>query len=219
MKLGIVGGTFNPIHFGHLRAAEEIREELRLDEVLFIPSNIPPHRPLESLVPFFHRYQMVKMATVDNPYFAVSGIEGKRPGKSYTIDTLKALYPEYPNAVFYFIIGLDAFLEINTWKKPQELFKLTHFVVIPRKGFGKKQILHAVKTVYPHLNVKMQQDIIQMPHGKNIHFCPISSLDISATQIRNLVKANKSIRYLVPRAVEEYIYQNGFYRGDDETKD
>jgi len=219
VELGILGGTFNPIHFGHLRAAEEIRERFCLDKVLFIPSNIPPHRPLAGIVPFSHRYQMVKLAIGDNPYFIVSDVEGKRPGKSYTVDTLKVLHNQYKNSAFYFIIGLDAFLAINTWKKPRELFNLAHFVVIPRKNLDKKQILHALKTIYPHLDLEIQQDVIQIPHGKNIFFCPISSLNISATQIRKLVNANKSIRYLVPRAVEDYIYQNGFYRSDNETKD
>lgn len=219
MELGILGGTFNPIHFGHLRAAEEIRERLCLDKVLFIPSHVPPHRPLAGLVPFHHRHQMVKLAIADNPHFMVSDIEGKRPGKSYTVDTLKALRSQYSKTSFYFIIGLDAFLAINTWKKPQELFKLAHFVVIPRKNLNKKQIFHTLKTVYPHLNMEIKPNIIQIPHAKKIYFCPISSLNISATQIRNAVKAGKSIRYLVPKAVEDYIYQNGFYRSDDEKKD
>jgi len=131
VKLGIFGGTFNPIHLGHLRAAEEVREKLALDKVVFIPTGIPPHRPLSEIVQFPHRYEMVKRAISNNPYFEISDIEGKRKSKSYTVDTLKVLNK---GKELFFIIGLDAFINLNTWKTPERLFQLTHFVVIPRKN-------------------------------------------------------------------------------------
>jgi nicotinate-nucleotide adenylyltransferase len=212
-KIGILGGTFNPIHFGHLRAAEEIREDLSLDKVIFIPSGIPPHRPASEIVSFAHRYEMVKLAIAHNPSFSISDIEGQRAGKSYTVDTLKLL-KEKINAEFYFIIGLDAFLEINTWKSPKELFTLTHFIVMPRKGFKQEEILTPLKRLFAE-EVKKKNDAFILPTGKCVYFCHISSLNISATHIRRLLAEGRSIRYLVPKEVADYIYKKGLYRRKD----
>ncbi len=217
MKIGILGGTFNPIHFGHLRAAEEVRERLNLERVMFIPCGIPPHRPMDELVPFPHRYQMVKLAIADNPFFYVSKMEGNRDGKSYTVDTLKLLLQKETDAEFYFILGLDAFLGIDTWKSPQTLFELAHFVVLPRKTLSKDQIMPILENFFS--DVKTEEDSFFLPSGKIIYYCPITLLNISASQIRRLVRENKSIRYLVPEVVVEYIQRFGFYRGGDEKKD
>ena len=217
MKIGILGGTFNPIHFGHLRAAEEVRERLDLERVMFIPCGIPPHRPMDELVSFIHRYQMVKMAIADNPFFYVSKMEGNRDGKSYTVDTLKLLLQKETDAEFYFILGLDAFLGIDTWKSPQTLFELAHFVVLPRKTLSKEQIMPILDNFFS--DVKTEENSFFLPSGKIIHYCPITLLNISASQIRRLVRENKSIRYLVPEVVAEYIQRFGFYRGGNEKKD
>ena len=217
MKIGILGGTFNPIHFGHLRAAEEVRERLNLERVMFIPCGIPPHRPMDELVPFIHRYQMVKLAIADNPFFYVSKMEGNRDGKSYTVDTLKLLLQKETDAEFYFILGLDAFLGIDTWKSPQTLFELAHFVVLPRKTLSKEQIMPILDNFFS--DVKTEEDSFFLPSGKIIYYCPITLLNISASQIRRLVRENKSIRYLVPKVVEEYIQRFNFYRGGNEKKD
>jgi len=186
VKIGILGGTFNPIHLGHLRAAEEVREKLDFEKVIFIPCGIPPHRPVDELVSFPHR-------------------------------TLKLLLQKEKDAEFYFILGLDAFLGIDTWKSPQTLFKLAHFVVIPRKSFTKEQILPILNKFFS--DVKTEEDSFFLPSGKIIYYCPITLLNISASQIRRLVRENKSIRYLVPKVVEEYIQRFNFYRGGDEKKD
>ena len=217
MKIGILGGTFNPIHFGHLRAAEEVRERLNLERVMFIPCGIPPHRPMDELVSFPHRYQMVNLAIADNPHFYVSKIEGIRDGKSYTVDTLKLLLQKETDAEFYFILGLDAFLGIDTWKSPQTLFELAHFVVLPRKTLSKEQIMPILDNFFS--DVKTEENSFFLPSGKIIHYCPITLLNISASQIRRLVRENKSIRYLVPEVVAEYIQRFGFYRGGNEKKD
>jgi len=217
VKIGILGGTFNPIHFGHLRAAEEVRERLNLERVMFIPCGIPPHRPMDELVPFIHRYQMVNLAIADNPFFYVSKMEGNRDGKSYTVDTLKLLLQKETDAEFYFILGLDAFLGIDTWKSPQTLFELAHFVVLPRKTLSKEQIMPILDNFFS--DVKTEEDSFFLPSGKIIYYCPITLLNISASQIRRLVRENKSIRYLVPEVVAEYIQRFGFYRGGDEKKD
>ena len=217
MKIGILGGTFNPIHFGHLRAAEEVRERLNLERVMFIPCGIPPHRPMDELVSFSHRYQMVKLAIADNPFFYVSKMEGNRDGKSYTVDTLKLLLQKETDAEFYFILGLDAFLGIDTWKSPQTLFELAHFVVLPRKTLSKEQIMPILDNFFS--DVKTEENSFFLPSGKIIYYCPITLLNISASQIRRLVRENKSIRYLVPEVVAEYIQRFGFYRGGNEKKD
>jgi len=217
VKIGILGGTFNPIHFGHLRAAEEVRERLNLERVMFIPCGIPPHRPMDELVSFSHRYQMVKLAIADNPFFYVSKMEGNRDGKSYTVDTLKLLLQKETDAEFYFILGLDAFLGIDTWKSPQTLFELAHFVVLPRKTLSKEQIMPILDNFFS--DVKTEEDSFFLPSGKIIYYCPITLLNISASQIRRLVRENKSIRYLVPEVVAEYIQRFGFYRGGNEKKD
>ncbi|MDL1955507.1 MAG: nicotinate-nucleotide adenylyltransferase [Candidatus Desulfofervidus auxilii] len=216
MKLGIFGGTFNPIHVGHLRAAEEVREKLNLDKILFIPASIPPHRPLTELVDFSHRYEMVKKAIANNPYFFVSDIEGKRAGKSYTVDTLEILISEKKDIEMFFIIGLDAFLGIKTWKTPEKLFQLTHFIVIPRKA-PKKYMIETLN--YFFSKIKIEKNCFYLPTGKIVYYCPISSLNISATHIRRLIREKKSIRYLVPSSVEEYIYAYGLYRGRNEKCD
>jgi len=214
VKLGIFGGTFNPIHLGHLRAAEEVREKLALDKVVFIPTGIPPHRPLSEIVQFPHRYEMVKRAISNNPYFEISDIEGKRKSKSYTVDTLKVLNK---GKELFFIIGLDAFINLNTWKTPERLFQLTHFVVIPRKKFFKKFVEKTLRLFFQSIEVK--RNYFYLPTGKKVYYCPISSLNISATHIRRLILKGKSIRYLVPPNVEEYIYAHGLYRGRNEKCD
>lgn len=218
MKFGIFGGTFNPIHFGHLRAAEEVREKLNLKKIIFIPCGIPPHRPSTNLAPFPHRYQMVRIAIANNPYFIASEIEGKRPGKSYSVDTLKLLLQKQKKGLFYFIIGLDAFLTIETWKDPLTLFKLTHFVIIPRKNLAKKQILHTLKKFFPHVRTNISENTFYLPHSKIIYYPPITLLNISATQIRSFIAEDKSVRYLIPARVENYIYKYALYKEGNEKR-
>ena len=151
-------------------------------------------------------------------FFTASDIEGQRTGKSYTVDTLKLLKKEI-NAEFYFIIGLDAFLEIDTWKSPKELFILTHFIVMPRVGFKQEEILTPLRKIFAE-EIKRKDDIFILPTGSCVYFCPIFSLNISATHIRRLLAEGKSIRYLVPKEVADYIYKKGLYRrGNGKTKD
>ncbi len=209
-KIGILGGTFNPIHVGHLRAAEEVCEALSLEKILFIPSGIPPHRE-EDLAPFDHRYQMVKLATEGNPHFAVLDIEGRRPGMSYTVDTLKELNRLYPLAKLYFILGLDAFLEIETWRSYKKLFSLAHFVIISRPGFDETHIGDVLKKIFKDIKYDKEGMTFYIPGALDVLYRKITLLDISATLIRNLIKKGLSIRYLVPESVEQYIYEKGVY--------
>src|SRR3989339_2139610 len=130
MRIAIMGGTFNTIHFGHLRIAEEVRETFGLDKALFIPTYQPPHKDDDSLISPEHRLLMVRLATKDNPFFETSDIEIKRGGRSYSIVTLKELHEKFPKTDFSFIVGTDSFNDITTWCKYEELFKLTNFIVI-----------------------------------------------------------------------------------------
>src|SRR3972149_6883120 len=132
-RIGLFGGTFNPIHLGHLRGAEEIREVFNLEEIIFIPSSIPPHKVTEKVIEARHRLEMVKLATANNPYFSISDVELLRPGKSYSIDTLR-YFRENQQDNLFFILGGDAFVEIETWKEFQNLFSLCHFIVMARPG-------------------------------------------------------------------------------------
>ena len=140
-RLGLLGGTFNPVHYGHLRAAEETAELMGLGRVTFIPSAQPPHKKGQPQVEFRHRLAMTRLACADNSSFAVSDLEGKRDGPSYTVQTLGQLHQEQgPGLELYFITGLDAFLEIHSWKRYQELFELAAFVVITRPGSNPDQL-------------------------------------------------------------------------------
>ena len=187
MLVGILGGTFNPIHLGHLLIAEGARVELKLDEVIFIPSLIPPHKPDTGLIPSEHRYAMVVLATQDNPHFTVSAIEVERPGRSYSIDTLKRLRSERPRDKFVFIIGSDSLRELGAWKGVDELFKLSRFAVAPRRGYEIKKIPEGVQTVHTPL------------------------IDISSSEIKKKLREGRSVRYLVPERVRGYIAKHALY--------
>lgn len=212
-RIGIVGGTFNPIHLGHLRSAEENREAFDLFRVIFVPAAVPPHKG-ENIIDAKHRYRMVKSAINANRSFTVSDIEIKRGGKSYTIDTLKH-YREMVGEAgeIYFIIGLDAFKEIGTWRRFRELFDYSHFVVTDRPDRESKNpklvIPKGLKGAF-----KRAADGGGWTHrsGNRLYFQDISALDISSTAIRGLIKKGKSISYLVPESVEKYINKRGLYR-------
>ncbi|HEX8949602.1 MAG TPA: nicotinate-nucleotide adenylyltransferase, partial [Dissulfurispiraceae bacterium] len=139
MRLGIFGGTFNPIHFGHLRTAEEVRYKLNLDKVVFIPSGNPPLKSLD-LTDASHRYAMARLAAESNRYFDVSDIELKQPDKSFTVNTLQKLCELYPRDELYFVLGLDAFLDMPNWWQPERLIRMVEFVVVPRPGSDTEDI-------------------------------------------------------------------------------
>lgn len=224
VRLGVFGGTFDPIHLGHLRSAEEIRERFELTRVLFVPAAWPPHKEATHLLDPAHRLRMTELATAGNDAFAVSTIEIDVPGPSYSIDTLGALQTEHgPESDLYFIIGADAFMEIHTWKDLEGLLGAANFVVTSRPGSPVQEMLHVLeKTVtsrWPHLTFtagfdeRSGVDTLQaIPSKKIIHLVPIIHLDISSTDIRQRARSGHSIRYLVPEPVEEYIHRNALYK-------
>ena len=216
MKLGILGGTFNPIHLAHLRIAEEVREACALDRVLFIPAAVPPHKPLAGDIPFAQRLAMVETAIADHPAFAVSDIENRRPGKSYSVHTLEALRREQPAAELFFIIGLDSFRDLSTWKEYQRLFELTHLVVAARPGVteGDPKSLLPI-AIMKDFCYNRASNSLKHRSGNSIFFVEETLLDISSTRIRRMVATGRSIRYLVPATVLDYIDRHGLYRGQE----
>jgi len=213
MHIAIIGGTFNPIHYGHLRIAEEVREAFSLDKVLFIPTSQPPHKDNGSLIPPDDRLEMVRLATSSNPFFEVSDMEIKRGGRSYSVETLRALRKEGPGFEWSFIVGTDSFNDITTWREYEELFRLTNFVVVPRPG-------HPVKKIGEVLPVELargfwydrNKGVYFNPSGRFVAYLETTRLDISASAIRRMVKEGGSIRYLLPQDVEEYIKREGLYK-------
>lgn len=224
VRLGIFGGTFDPIHLGHLRSAEEIRERFELSRVLFVPAARPPHKEAAHLIDPAHRLRMTELATAENDAFAVSTIEMDTAGPSYSIDTLGVLQAELgPESGLYFIIGADAFMEIHTWKDVEGLLQTANFVVTSRPGSPVEELVHILdKTItsrWPHLTSTAGFDertgvetLQAAPSKKLIYLVPIIHLDISSTDIRQRVRSGRSIRYLVPELVEEYIHCHALYK-------
>ncbi|MBW1817378.1 MAG: nicotinate-nucleotide adenylyltransferase [Deltaproteobacteria bacterium] len=212
MKVGILGGTFDPIHLGHLRTAEEIGERMALEKVCIIPSASPPHKTGEPVVPFHHRLAAARLAVGDSPLLEVLDIEGRRRGPSYSIDTLKACRRIFgPQAELFFILGTDAFLEIDSWKAFKELFTYTHFVINQRPGTPLKEL----KSILSKFEVPIQRESASgefvLDSGKSVIQIQTTMMDISSTRIRNMVKKGRSIRFLVPEAVRRYILENDLY--------
>lgn len=217
-KVGLFGGTFDPVHMGHLRAGEEIREMLGLSGIYFIPSAIPPHKESSDITPSHHRLKMLDLALGSNPFFKICNYEIEKRTTSYTIETLKHLTGLHADYEYYFIVGHELFMEIETWKDYRELFKLSNFAVITRPGFS--------NGTKPKLPVALSADFSYDKHTDKvtfyrnkisniIAFTQIRGLEISSTEIRRLIKGKKSIRYLVPEQVGEYIASNMLYRGEE----
>lgn len=216
-KTGLFGGTFDPVHLGHLRAAEEIRETLGLDKVYFIPSAVPPHKMSAHITAPSHRLEMLKLAVDSNPLFDTCDYEIKKKTTSYTVETLRHLTGEHPDFEFYFIVGHELFYEIETWKEYKELFTLSNFVVIMRPGFsnGTPHLPLALKTDFSYYKEEDNVTFYRNNSSKTIVFVQIRGLEISSTEIRSFASRKKSIRYLVPDLVEEYITDNKLYRGEE----
>lgn len=212
MKTGILGGTFNPIHLAHLRIAEEVREACGLDRVLFMPAATPPHKPLADEIPFGDRFAMVEAAVADNPAFFACDLESRRPGKSYSVATLEILHRQFPDDEFYFIIGMDSYRAIDTWKDFARLFELTNLVVAARPGHVGGDALQLLPVVIrDHFCYDKQPSILRHRSGNKVILLGETFLDISSTHIRQQVAAHRSIRYLVPPAVEDYIRRHALY--------
>jgi nicotinate-nucleotide adenylyltransferase len=194
-----MGGTFDPIHHGHLIAAEAVRDELRLSQVLFIPAGRPPHKINRRVSPAEHRVAMVRLAVAENPYFRVSTVEINREGPSFTVDTMRQLRRELGDeSKLYFITGADAVLELLTWKDPLKIFEYCQLVAVARPGCEPDDLNRMIAEV--------------ARSGGVVHRLAIPGVAISSSNIRRRVNEGRSIRYLVPDAVGEYIGRTGLYR-------
>ena len=214
LRIGIFGGTFNPVHIAHLILAEEVRERFRLDTMIFIPSGKPPHKGM-SLPEGRHRLEMVRLAIEGNRCFTADDLEVRRTGKSYTIETLRELKDRYPRSTdFFFLIGMDAFRDITTWHEADLLCRYAHFVVVPRTGYPlgspRPWLPPSLKLSTPR---HPRKGIIRYPAagGKSIFMTETEILSLSASTIRRRAAAGSSLRYLVPEAVEKYIARNRLY--------
>jgi nicotinate-nucleotide adenylyltransferase len=215
MRLGLFGGTFDPIHIGHLRCAEEMAELLELDHLLFVPASRPPHKPGEAITPFQHRERMIRLAIEGNPLFAFSDIENRREGFSYSVETVEDILETHrlKNNDLYLILGQDAFHAIRTWKEWERLLLLCNFAVMTRPGYA-DQGLEAVLTpgVASRFRYDAQAKGFRGPTGQAIYFREVTFLAIAASAIRNRVREGKTITYLTPESVRRYIVDHGLYR-------
>ena len=199
MRVGVLGGTFDPVHLGHLLIAEEARVRLKLDQVMLIPAGEPWLKSEQLLSPSEHRFRMLELAVASNPYFRVARNELDRPGASYTVDTLRELQQELgAETTLYFILGLDALQEFHRWEQPEGILELCELAIVSRPGYQNSNILDRQLARFPQA-------------GRRINLLTVPLIDISATDIRNRAKQGHSFRYLVPEAVEKYILEHRLY--------
>jgi nicotinate-nucleotide adenylyltransferase len=228
-KIGIIGGTFDPVHFGHLEIAREMETRFDLDRVIFMPAPSPPHKDPGDISAFEHRYAMLKCAVSGEDNFSVSDLEAQREGKSYTVDTLRQLHRIYPDATFFFLMGMDSFAELTSWKEYPRLFELSNIVVAQRPGLPEctcpRELPVALRNlfcydaarnsfVYTEVGTPSAQDEDSSPtpkHGR-LYFLYETRADISSTEIRKRVRRQCSIADMVPEAVSNYIEQHKLYR-------
>lgn len=212
MRIAITGGTFNPIHYGHLRIAEEAREALSLDRVVFIPANIAPHKT-EVPASAEARIEMIRLAIAGNPTFEVSDIEIKRGGRSFTIDTLRSLKEKDKSLDISLIIGNDSFNDITTWCEFEAIFELASFIVVERPGYPVKKpgevlpVELARKFWYDADKGKFLNSF-----GTTLTYLSTTLMDIASSDVREKVRQGASVRYLLPDPVMEYIQKTGLYR-------
>ena len=209
MKIGIFGGTFNPVHIGHLRTVEEARDFFKLEKIIFIPANIPPHKSTEELIPAEERLKILNFAISDNPFFSSSDIELNREGKSYTYFTLLELKKIYPNDEIYMIIGKDSFYDFTTWYCWEKILDLTNVIVLNRKLYKRiypEEEIHAKKLGYK----KFENYYINSSNMKLFIFNN-SIIEVSSTKIRENFRKNISNKYLIPEKALKYILEKKFY--------
>jgi nicotinate-nucleotide adenylyltransferase len=213
-RIGIFGGTFNPIHFGHLRVAEEVRQQFALEKLFLVPSARPPHKGSAEILDAQERLLMVRKARRGNLFLGTSAFECRRHGASYSVATIKYFKKRFFDAQLYFVIGWDAWCEIATWQAFPDFFSLANFIVISRSGFA-SGFTDSVDSLFPFA-LKGEfcyetNDCYRHVSGCRLHFMAVTRLDISSSMVREEAAAGRSLRYLVPEGVANYISENGFY--------
>lgn len=199
MRLGIFGGTFDPVHYGHLLLAETCREQLRLDEVRFVPAAIPPHKLHYKITEGEARADMLRLAVSGYPEFVVDRRELKREGTSYTVDTLAEFAAEFPSAELYFLAGADSLRDFLTWREPERIIRLAKLVACNRPGL-------------PQLRVEQVAEWVGSEMSDRILTLQMPGTDISGSEMRDRVRDGRSLRFLTPRAVEVFVIEHGLYR-------
>lgn len=201
-KIGIMGGTFNPIHLGHLMLAENAHDFCKLDEVWFIPSADPPHKADQKVLAYYHRSRMTELAIEGIPYFVKSDFEAQRHGRSYTAETLRLLHETYPDVEFYFIMGADSLFQIETWYAPEKVMAQAVLLVAVRDHHSleemRKQIAHLTEKYHACI------ELMRMP-----------GIDLSSNFIRQRTANHETIRFFVTEQVRDYIIKNNLYKGDE----
>lgn len=219
-RIGLFGGTFNPIHLGHVRVVREVKTGFDLDKIFIIPSALPPHKEVGGVVDAENRLEMIRLAFSNDPDFVVSDVELKRSGPSYTIDTVRHFTFKSPeNEKFYLIVGLDAFLEVDTWKSYEDLFHLIPFIVMSRTLKGKNGTNLGLKSIENYIKSRISKGYTFSPaqssyiHEKKqpILIFNVTPVEISSTMIRKHIKTGHSVKHLVPEIIYDYIKTKGLY--------
>ncbi|MDH5429067.1 MAG: nicotinate-nucleotide adenylyltransferase [Nitrospirota bacterium] len=220
MFIGILGGSFNPIHNGHLHIANFVHRTLALDRLIFVPTGDPPHKPATSLAPAHHRLEMVRLATESYPHFVVDDREARAPTVSYSIDTVQGIKHEFPTGTeFGFIIGLDAFLDFPSWKHATHLLEICQFIVCSRPGVAFSD-LQSMPLLPPTpqsslLNLDHQKSHrldIALPSGNALTLLSVPPCEVSASQIREQIALHRPIGHWLPPSVESYIIRHQVYQ-------
>jgi len=212
LRVGILGGTFDPVHLGHLRLAEEVGEELELERVYLVPAALPPHKEIRPITPFLQRLAMARLASGESPLLEVHDLEGRREGFSYSIETLRQFHRLFgPGLELFFILGMDAFLEIETWKEYRSLFDYAHFAVIQRPGYPSRRLEPFLDSLSLGFKRTGEEGLFLAPSGRKLLYLEATVMAISSTEIREKVSKGKSIRFLVPEGVRTYIIDNRLY--------
>lgn len=198
-KVGILGGTFNPIHIGHLILADSARETFDLDEILFMPSGVPYMKDQNTVLAVSERVAMTSLAIEENHCFALSTIEADKADNSYTYETLQELHRRHPQVQYYFIIGADSLFHIETWRQPEEIFQLCTIIAAVREGFDRE-------------DCKQKAEELMERYHAEIRLLPSRMIDISSTDIRERIDSGKSVRYMLPDKVIEYIRKKNLYQ-------
>jgi len=213
-RVGVLGGSFNPIHYGHLLLADEVVEALSLDRLLFVPAASPPHKPATQLAPAAARYEMVRLAIAGHPQFAASDLELRRPGPSYTVDTLQALAAG-GDELFY-VVGSETFLDLLTWREPRRIARLARLVVIPRAGSPFDAESAAAQKVLRGIGAEggFVHDLAGSVPARGVLVVHATSLPLSASELRRRVREGRSLAFRMPPAAIEYVRAHGLYAAE-----
>ncbi len=228
-KIGIIGGTFDPIHYGHLSIARLMEKKFALERIIFMPALAPPHKETKEISDFSHRYTMLELAIETENKFLVSALEAQLQGRSYTVDTLRKLRALYPHATLYFLMGMDSFAKLDSWKEYHRLFEYSHIVVAQRPGtpayVSREDLPVALRQlfcydvardsftyIYGDSGDNKEPAISANIYHGNLYFLHEACIDISSTEVRHRVLHNQPLDGMVPKAVQQYIDQHDLYK-------